>query len=108
MSAVAASPFTASDVGTLRFRVEARPGLVVGRDGQGGSVSALVIRLAYSWMSQVPYFGSRDREALKQPNRAMVAAWLGPDNPLVDHRHGIDKSSPPHVLTDDQLVCSGP
>jgi hypothetical protein len=37
----------------------------------------------------------------------MVVAWLGPDNPLVDHRHVIDKPSPPHVLTDDQLVCSG-
>jgi hypothetical protein len=33
----------------------------------------------------------------------MVAAWLGPDNPLVDHHQQvIDNPSPPHVLADDQ------
>jgi excisionase family DNA binding protein len=38
----------------------------------------------------------------------MVAAWLGPDNPLVDHpKQVIDNRSPPHVLAEDQLVCSG-
>jgi hypothetical protein len=37
----------------------------------------------------------------------MVAAWLGPDNALVDHRPVIDNPSPPHVLVDDQLICSG-
>jgi hypothetical protein len=47
LSPVAASSFTASDVGTLAFQVEARPGLVVGRDSQGSSASALVIRFAY-------------------------------------------------------------
>jgi hypothetical protein len=59
LSAVPASSSPASDVGALALRVDARRFLVVGRDGQGSSVSALVIRSAYPCMSQVPYFGSR-------------------------------------------------
>ncbi len=71
MSAVAASSFAASDVGRLAFQVEARPGLVVGRDGQGSSVSALVIRFAYPCMSQVTYFGSR----CEMPRSNLIELW---------------------------------
>jgi hypothetical protein len=49
------------------------------------------------------------KDGLKQPNRAMVAAWPGRDNPLIDHQHQqvIDNPSPPPILADDQLVYSG-